>query len=66
MNVIQAEERLSRFEDTLMAQPEVKDSERQKYMNKLQKFIEKQERVSKQAQHFQLQMMGIGVTQVDG
>jgi hypothetical protein len=66
MNVLQAEERLSRFEDTLMAQPEVKDSERQKYMNKLQKFIEKQERVSKQAQHLQLQMMGIGVTKVDG
>jgi hypothetical protein len=66
MNVLQAEERLSRFEDTLMAQPEVKDSERQKYMNKLQKFIEKQERVSKQAQHLQLQMMGIGVTQIDG
>jgi hypothetical protein len=66
MNVLQAEERLSRFEDMLMAQPEVKDSERQKYMNKLQKFIEKQERVSKQAQHLQLQMMGIGVTQIDG
>tara|TARA_R100000995_G_scaffold83734_1_gene60436 strand:+ start:2095 stop:2295 length:201 start_codon:yes stop_codon:yes gene_type:complete len=66
MNVLQAEERLSRFEDTLMAQPEVKDSERQKYMNKLQKFIEKQERVSKRAQHLQLQMMGIGVTQIDG
>lgn len=66
MQVIQAEERLARFEDMLMAQAEVKDSERQKYMNRLSKFIEKPERVSKQAQHLQLQMMGIGVTQVDG
>ena len=66
MQVIQAEERLARFEDMLMAQAEVKDSERQKYMNRLQKYIEKQERATKQAQHLQLQMMGIGVTQVDG
>jgi len=69
MQVIQAEEKLSRFEDTVMANPYIDDKERQKYLHSLQNHIktekvkttQKAKLTAHKANLLQLQMMGIGV-----
>lgn len=67
MPKIEAEQKYSRFEDYVMANPNIENSERQKYLNNLEKQmgIQKQ-KTSREAQLMQLQLMGIGVNEVDG
>ena len=67
MPVIQAEEKYSRFEDTVMANPNIENSERQKYINNLEKNMNiKKAKQSRKATMMQLQLMGIGVNEVNG
>jgi len=67
MPKIEAEQKYSRFEDYVMANPNIENSERQKYLSNLEKQmgIQKQ-KTSREAQLMQLQLMGIGVNEVDG
>ena len=67
MPIIQAEEKFSRFEDTVMANPYIDDKERRKYISNLEKHIrvEKVKNTNK-ANRLSLELMGIGVTEVDG
>lgn len=67
MPIIQAEEKFSRFEDTVMANPYIDDKERRKYISNLKKHIrvEKVKTTSK-ANRMAMELMGIGVTEVNG
>ena len=80
MPIIQAEEKFSRFEDTVMANPYIDDKERRKYISNLEKHIRvekvktkiknkttaKKVKTTSKANRMAMELMGIGVTEVNG